>query len=738
MNITSLCRWNAPQNVRMPGRFISLIAAFAVSLLLAMPAMAVDTVPILWEGGGGSSGLDSAGNAARMAVDTEGNVAVVSGPASGRGLAVTSYTSAGVLRWKSSITPASGTFLGDWVVAAPNGDFVAVGHSVNSSGKSIQATLVRFAADGTFQWRVDLAGVLPSIGRLLVDSGGNAYLAFNSAGDGQDIRLHKYDPLGNLLWSKFINTSSLSNNYATSLALSPDEYDVVLTGGTLGGVEWIVASYDTNTGTEKWKLISTDGAVTSDVLVDDNQVYVTGLGGNGTTITYLTVVAYDRATGTKLWRKTKLPADSTGNGMGLRMAKAPDGSLVVTGRASRGYLDWYTVAFNTDGSVKWEAVRDGGLNQDEYPVAVLVLADGTTVVSGRGGPNLPGGYIPGKTVGYSPDGVLLWEATSLYETKWAAALPSGDVCATGGSNAYIACFRPSSGTPINQPPVAVVTATPLSGTEPLVVSFDAGGSSDPDGTIASYTWNFGDGGTATGSTVQHIYYATGTTVTYVATLTVTDNLGGTSTSSVSIVVNSSNQPPVAAFTATPITGSVPLTVNFDASSSSDPDGTISTYLWYVGDGMSRTGAQTQYTYKFAGNYVVTLQVTDNLGATSTASVTIVVTDGGPTGSMHIADLDGVGTTKSRNNWNASVTATVLDVNNFPVSGATVNGTWGKSSTASCTTSTSGTCSVSKGSKALSETFTVTGVTHSTLTYDATANTDPDGDSNGTVITIIKP
>lgn len=99
----------------------------------------------------------------------------------------------------------------------------------------------------------------------------------------------------------------------------------------------------------------------------------------------LTVIAYDRATGARLWRTDKKPADGT-SAAGLRMSKAPDGSLVVTGQTSRGFRDWYTVAFETNRAVRWEAVRDGGLNTDEIPRAVLVLADGTTVVTGRGAP----------------------------------------------------------------------------------------------------------------------------------------------------------------------------------------------------------------------------------------------------------------------------------------------------------------------------------------------------------------
>ncbi len=60
---------------------------------------------------------------------------------------------------------------------------------------------------------------------------------------------------------------------------------------------------------------------------------------------------------------------------------------------------------------------------------MVVLSDGTTVVTGRGGPNLPGGFIQGVTAGYSPSGTLLWEAFSAMETVWVTALPNGDVCA---------------------------------------------------------------------------------------------------------------------------------------------------------------------------------------------------------------------------------------------------------------------------------------------------------------------
>lgn len=396
-------------------------------------------LPVLWTAGGLDPGTTGAGQAGRLTSDAANNVAVVSGPASGRDLAVSSYTSTGALRWRRTISPTSGTFQADWIVAAPNRDLVAVGHNVTSRGNPIALTLVRYASDGTLLWRDDLAVTRPSVARLLVDAGGNAYLAFNSVGDGQDIHVHKYSPTGVLSWSQVVSTGSFANDIATSLALSPDETDVVVTGDVAGGAEWITAAFNATTGARRWLAAASEGTAARDVVVDASRVYVAGQGNVGISA-FLTVVAYDRATGARLWRTDRKPADATG-AAGLWMDLAPNGSLVVTGQASRGFLDWYTVALQATGVVRWEAVRDGGLNTDEIPRGVLVLADGTTVVTGRGGPNLPGGFIPGVMAGYSANGTLRWEAFAKMETVWAIGLTSGDVCAAGGYDALITCWR---------------------------------------------------------------------------------------------------------------------------------------------------------------------------------------------------------------------------------------------------------------------------------------------------------
>ena len=88
--------------------------------------------------------------------------------------------------------------------------------------------------------------------------------------------------------------------------------------------------------------------------------------------------------------------------------------------------------------------------------------------------------------------------------------------------------------PPNSAPVAKFTVSTDNGIAPLAVQFDATGSSDSDGTISSYKWNFGDTGTGTGSTVQHTYRSAGT---YTARLTVTDDGGLTDTASHTIEVS---------------------------------------------------------------------------------------------------------------------------------------------------------------------------------------------------------
>ncbi|MCC6857559.1 MAG: M36 family metallopeptidase [Bryobacterales bacterium] len=211
----------------------------------------------------------------------------------------------------------------------------------------------------------------------------------------------------------------------------------------------------------------------------------------------------------------------------------------------------------------------------------------------------------------------------------------------------------------------------------------------------------------------------------------TDSGSLAATDSNAVIVDNVNEPPVASFTFT-CSG---LTCDFNGSGSSDPDGTISSYAWNFGDLGTGAGVTASHTYAAAGTYTATLTVTDNSNATATAEKYVTVT-APPPGTMHINALDGSGSNQ-KNSWTATVKVTIHNESHGVVTGATVNGSWsnGASGTASCTTTAAGTCSVTKGGirkTTSSVKFTVTGVTHTTLTYN------PSDNEAGPEATVSKP
>jgi PKD repeat protein len=163
-------------------------------------------------------------------------------------------------------------------------------------------------------------------------------------------------------------------------------------------------------------------------------------------------------------------------------------------------------------------------------------------------------------------------------------------------------------------------ALPASLTAASPATFDASTSADPDGSIVSYAWDFGDGVTGTGRTAAHTFARSGT---YLVTLTVTDDEG--LTASVSRTLAVANSAPTAAMGAVG-TLRVLTSQAFDGRGSADRDGSLTSYSWDFGDGGTATGPTAGHAYTWAGSYVVTLTVIDDEGAVATATRTVTVTD----------------------------------------------------------------------------------------------------------------
>ncbi len=167
----------------------------------------------------------------------------------------------------------------------------------------------------------------------------------------------------------------------------------------------------------------------------------------------------------------------------------------------------------------------------------------------------------------------------------------------GRVNAYAAV---NTGTPA---PVANFSGSPTSGTAPLAVNF----TDLSTGSITSWSWNFGDGGSSTAQNPSHTYNSAGT---YTVSLTVTGPGGSDGETKTGYISVSSCNAPVASFSGSPTSGTAPLSVNFTDQSSNSP----TSWSWNFGDGGTSTAQNPSHTYSSSGTYTVTLTATNSCGS----------------------------------------------------------------------------------------------------------------------------
>ncbi|MBU2974657.1 PKD domain-containing protein [Zobellia sp. B3R18] len=172
----------------------------------------------------------------------------------------------------------------------------------------------------------------------------------------------------------------------------------------------------------------------------------------------------------------------------------------------------------------------------------------------------------------------------------------------------------------NRAPVAKLSASKTSGTLPLAVKFTGSGSTDDTG-VTAYSWDFKDGNSSDKSDPSHTFESAGS---YEVELTVTDAGGLKNKETVSITVESKeNGAPVAKPSASKTSGTLPLTVNFTGSGSTDDTG-VTAYSWDFKNGNSSDKSDPSHTFESAGSYEVVLTVTDAEGLKDTKTVSIRV------------------------------------------------------------------------------------------------------------------
>jgi PKD repeat protein len=199
-----------------------------------------------------------------------------------------------------------------------------------------------------------------------------------------------------------------------------------------------------------------------------------------------------------------------------------------------------------------------------------------------------------------------------------------------------------------------------------------------------------------------------------------------------------NQPPVASTSGTSpavsangtISGAAPFTVNFVGSNSRDPDGIVASYLWDFGDGTTSILSNVSKTYQAAGNYTARLTVTDNAGATATATLLIAVAATPPPTTLKSVNVSAITMSWVRSSTTTGYitgTVTILDHAGKPAPNANVTIAASGLVSGTVTARTNSRGQVSLNTPRLSstvkgtQTYTVTNVVLTGFIYDPAKN-----------------
>ncbi|MCU1438799.1 MAG: domain containing protein [Naasia sp.] len=597
-----------------------------------------------------------------------------------------------LLTWYPDFT--IGTFTGQnqaaWSVSA-GGNYVVYGGEFPTVNGQRQTGLVRFAApdaapndDGPRLWsnnfRPNLQSVAPGQVRVSWQANydrDNEELTYQVLRNGavaytMNARSRSWWDRPVFEWTDTGRTAGSSVSYAIRAV---DPHGNTATGTavaiTVSGADRAGAYADTvlaDNPRDYWRFSETSGTAVADMtgpfpvtgtgvtrnaggaLAGDSDPAATFAGSSSSYASTRTYDALGHSYSVEAWFRT----DSTTGGKIVGFGDAATGSSAVTDR--NVYMNANgQVLFGVDNGARRTITSLNRYNNNEWHHVVATLGangmrlyvDGAQVASNSGvtsGQGIAGFWRIGGDSSWSGSA---WyrgsiDEVAIYEAQLSAAQVS----------AHYQAGRTGQGGGGQQPPAnSSPTASFTSSTSGLTASVNGTGSTDSDGTVASYAWTFGDGATATGATASRTYATAGT---YNVTLTVTDDAGATGTTTRSVTVTApggggTNAAPTAAIGGT-MSGA---TVNASGSGSRDTDGTIASYAWDFGDGGTGTGVTASHTYTQSGSYTVRLTVTDDDGATGTATRTISVTVPGGGGGANAAPVAAIGGSLNGRAANAS-------------------------------------------------------------------------------------
>lgn len=338
---------------------------------------------------------------ANLAVDSTGNLLVLTTEEPFAGVVIDKISPDGVLLWSQSFAPPSGNFARAEGIAVGPGDSVhAVWFEYNLGDAG---AVVKLAPTGVVEWTRRYAG--PGGGAepaaLAVDAAGAVYVAGSATvGDSADLALWKYSSAGDLAWAKTEGSPlGFAHDRAVGLALDGDTVVVAGTWATSSGVgsDLAVARIDAS-GQRLWLATSRNPAGDSDwayamTLAADGVIYVAGASEIAPNHLAPLVAAFDSA-GTPLWSRS-FDGGVTANGYFL---------AVACDAASKPYAAGYdnsvaegstifVAALGGGGAPVWTSRYAPAAGQPSEAAAIAVASDGGVVVTGSTWYERPGGGI---------------------------------------------------------------------------------------------------------------------------------------------------------------------------------------------------------------------------------------------------------------------------------------------------------------------------------------------------------
>jgi outer membrane protein assembly factor BamB len=465
-----------------PSRFVAGLAACLALLPLTVFAQTLPDWTVVHTGASGAA----------LAIDTA-NQTLVAGTAAGPAMQVTKLNAAGSTLWQRNVgvvgSPARSTGIG----TDASGNVLVTGYLVNTSGQAQGAVVAKLDAAGNVLWLDAASATFGSAQQALADAAGNVYVLGqrstpNAAGTlVQEVTLTQYSAAGLRQWVR-----TWGANFAAArdaMVLTPAG-QVVVAGYSQAGGDARIAAFDA-AGNLLWATpLATSELPGLAVAANGDLAVVGGLGSDF-------LVARFNASFGPIWVRS-YPA----RGYAMRAAFDAAGNLLVSGVSdtNTGTLavilySWMTLKLDPAGNLLWMHTLSASPLGGEVPAALAVGSDGAAYLTGQGRvPLATGGSVASTTtLKLAASGTQVWRAdTSATNQSVGLKLGTdGGLRVLGNSPLWLARYLQSG--LANQAPTALASANPSAGPAPLSVQFSAAGSTDPDGAIASYAWDFGDG-----------------------------------------------------------------------------------------------------------------------------------------------------------------------------------------------------------------------------------------------------